>query len=164
MLILVHWYMPTLHNVLSHKILIPGYCAFPYASDIWVASFTLLLLFYFLLLMVYSLFIGLWPLFQFPHHIHRRCPPLCVVSVPGYRSRGPGSIPGATRFSEKWWVWNGGPLNFVSTIEELRVLGRKSSGSGLENREYSCRDSSHWLRITLYPQKFALASLSSGDR
>jgi hypothetical protein len=22
-------------------------------------------------------------------------------SVPGYRSRGPGSIPGATRFSEK---------------------------------------------------------------
>jgi hypothetical protein len=24
-----------------------------------------------------------------------------VVWVPGYRSRGPGSIPGATRFSEK---------------------------------------------------------------
>jgi hypothetical protein len=24
-----------------------------------------------------------------------------VVRVPGYRSRGPGSIPGATRFSEK---------------------------------------------------------------
>jgi hypothetical protein len=23
------------------------------------------------------------------------------VRVPGYRSRGPGSIPGATRFSEK---------------------------------------------------------------
>jgi hypothetical protein len=30
-----------------------------------------------------------------------------VVRVPGYRSRGPGSIPGATRFSEKEWVWNG---------------------------------------------------------
>jgi hypothetical protein len=30
-----------------------------------------------------------------------------VVRVPGYRSRGPGSIPGVTRFSEKWWVWNG---------------------------------------------------------
>jgi hypothetical protein len=30
-----------------------------------------------------------------------------VVRVPGYRSRGPGSIPGATRFSEKQWVWNG---------------------------------------------------------
>jgi hypothetical protein len=24
-----------------------------------------------------------------------------VVRVPGYRSRGPGSVPGATRFSEK---------------------------------------------------------------
>jgi hypothetical protein len=29
-----------------------------------------------------------------------------VVRVPGYRSRSPGSIPGATRLSEK--VWNGG--------------------------------------------------------
>jgi hypothetical protein len=33
---------------------------------------------------------------------------LCVlvIRVPGYRSRGPGSIPGVTRFSEKYWVWN----------------------------------------------------------
>jgi PPE-repeat protein len=30
-----------------------------------------------------------------------------VVGVPGYRSRGLGSIPGTTRFSEKYWVWNG---------------------------------------------------------
>jgi hypothetical protein len=30
-----------------------------------------------------------------------------VVRVPGCRSRGPGSIRGVTRFSEKWWVWNG---------------------------------------------------------
>jgi hypothetical protein len=29
-----------------------------------------------------------------------------MVKVPGYRSRGPGSIPGTTRFSEKQWVWN----------------------------------------------------------
>jgi hypothetical protein len=29
-----------------------------------------------------------------------------VVRVFGYRSTGPGSIPGATRFSEKQWVWN----------------------------------------------------------
>jgi hypothetical protein len=29
-----------------------------------------------------------------------------VVRVPGYRSRGPGSIPGASRFSVKQWVWN----------------------------------------------------------
>jgi hypothetical protein len=27
-----------------------------------------------------------------------------VVRVPGYRSKGPGSIPSATRFSEKYWV------------------------------------------------------------
>jgi hypothetical protein len=33
-----------------------------------------------------------------------------------------------------------GPLSFVSTIEEL--LERKSSGSGLENREYGSRDPS----------------------
>jgi hypothetical protein len=30
-----------------------------------------------------------------------------VVRVPGYESRGLGSIPGATRFSEKYLVWNG---------------------------------------------------------
>jgi hypothetical protein len=33
-----------------------------------------------------------------------------------------------------------GPLSLVSTIEEL--LGRKSSGSGQENREYGRRDPS----------------------
>jgi hypothetical protein len=33
-----------------------------------------------------------------------------------------------------------GPLSLVSTIEEL--LGRKSSGSGLEIREYDRRDPS----------------------
>jgi hypothetical protein len=63
-----------------------------------------------------------------------------VASVPGYRSRGPGSIPGATRFSEKQWVWNGGPLSLMIAIEEL--LERISSGSGLESREYGRRDSS----------------------
>jgi hypothetical protein len=29
-----------------------------------------------------------------------------VVRVPGYRSRDPDLIPGATRFSKKQWVWN----------------------------------------------------------
>jgi hypothetical protein len=52
-----------------------------------------------------------------------------------------------------------GPLSLVSTTEEL--LGRKSSGSGLENRDYSRRDSSRWPRGTLYPQKLALTSLTS---
>jgi hypothetical protein len=29
-----------------------------------------------------------------------------VIRIPGYRSKGPGSIPGTTRFSEKQSVWN----------------------------------------------------------
>jgi hypothetical protein len=43
-----------------------------------------------------------------------------------------------------------GPLSLVSTAEEL--LGRKSSCSGLENREYGRRDPSRCPRCTLYPQ------------
>jgi hypothetical protein len=41
-----------------------------------------------------------------------------------------------------------GPLSLVSTNEEL--LGRKSSSSGLENREYGRRDPSSRPRVTLY--------------
>jgi hypothetical protein len=52
-----------------------------------------------------------------------------VVWVLGYRSRGPDSIPGTTRFSEEL-----DPLSLMSTIEEL--LGKKSSGSDPENRDY----------------------------
>jgi hypothetical protein len=59
-----------------------------------------------------------------------------VVRVPGHRSRGPGSIPGATTFLGL----ERGPLSLVSTIEKL--LERKSRGSGLENREYGHRDPS----------------------
>jgi hypothetical protein len=55
-----------------------------------------------------------------------------------------------------------GSISLVSTIEEL--LKRKSSGSGLENREYGHRDSSRLLRGILYPQKLALTSLTSGGR
>jgi hypothetical protein len=51
------------------------------------------------------------------------------------------------------------PLSLVSTIEEL--LGRKSSGSGLENRDYGRRDQSRWPRGTLYPQTLALTSPTS---
>jgi hypothetical protein len=55
-----------------------------------------------------------------------------------------------------------GPLSLVSTIEEL--LGRKSSGSSLENREYGRRDAPRRPRGTLYPQKSALISPTSGGR
>jgi hypothetical protein len=50
----------------------------------------------------------------------------------------------------------------VSTNEEL--LGRNSSGSGLEIREYCRWDPSFWPRGTFYPQKLALTSLTSGGR
>jgi hypothetical protein len=49
-----------------------------------------------------------------------------------------------------------GPLSLMSTIE------RKSSGFGLEIREYGRRDPSRWPRGTLYPRKLALTSPTSG--
>jgi hypothetical protein len=36
--------------------------------------------------------------------------------------------------------------------------------AGLENREYGGRDPSRWPRGTLYPQKLAITSLTSGGR
>jgi hypothetical protein len=48
------------------------------------------------------------------------------------------------------------PLSLVSTNEEL--LGRKSSGFGLEGREYIRRDPSRWPRGIFYPQNLALTS------
>jgi hypothetical protein len=62
-----------------------------------------------------------------------------VVRVLGYRSGGPGSIPGTTK-EKKVVGLERGPLSLVSTTEEL--LDRKSSGSGVENREYGRRDPS----------------------
>jgi hypothetical protein len=55
-----------------------------------------------------------------------------------------------------------GPLSLMSTIEE--VLGRNSSGSGLENQEYGRGDPLRWPRDTLYPQKLALTSPTCGGR
>jgi hypothetical protein len=55
-----------------------------------------------------------------------------------------------------------GPLSLVSTTEEL--LGRKSSGFGLQSREYSRRDPSSSPLGTLYPQKLALTSPTRGGR
>jgi hypothetical protein len=55
-----------------------------------------------------------------------------------------------------------GPLSLNSTIEEL--LGRNSSGSGLENWEYGCGDLLRWPHNTLYPQKLALTSPTCGGR
>jgi hypothetical protein len=46
--------------------------------------------------------------------------------------------------------------------EEL--LERKSSGYGLEDQEYGRGDPPRWPRDSLYPQKLALTSLTSGGR
>jgi hypothetical protein len=54
------------------------------------------------------------------------------------------------------------PLSLLSTIED--ILGRKSSGSGLETREYGRRDPSRWPCGTLYPQTLALISPTSDGR
>jgi hypothetical protein len=77
---------------------------------------------------------------------HRLCG--LVVRVLGYRS----GVVGLER----------GSLSLVSTTDEL--LERKNSGSGLESREYGCRDPSRWSRSTIYPQKLTLTSLTSGGR
>jgi hypothetical protein len=82
-----------------------------------------------------------------------------VVRILGYRSGGPGSIPCTTR-KKKAVGLERGPLSLVSKTEEL--LGRKSRGSCLENREYGRRDPSRWPRGILYPQKLAITSPTSG--
>jgi hypothetical protein len=84
-------------------------------------------------------------------------PPLwSMVRVPDYRSRGPGFY--SQRYQIFWEVvgLERGPLSLVRTVEEL--LGRDSSGSGLENREYGHGDQLLWPCDTLYPQKLALTS------
>jgi hypothetical protein len=76
-----------------------------------------------------------------------------VVRVPGYRSRNPGFD---SRSYQIFWVvgLERGPLTLVSTIEEL--LGRKNSGSGLENQDYGRRVPRH----SFFPQKLAPNSTS----
>jgi hypothetical protein len=55
-----------------------------------------------------------------------------------------------------------GQLSLVRIIEEL--LEWKSSGSGRESRINGRRDPLRWPRDTLYPQKLALTSPTSGSR
>jgi hypothetical protein len=85
-----------------------------------------------------------------------------VVRVPAYRSRGTGFDSLRYQIFLEVVGLERGPLSLMSTIEEL--LLRNSSCSGLESREYGCRDLSHWPRGTLYPQKLALTLSTSGSR
>jgi hypothetical protein len=61
-----------------------------------------------------------------------------VVRVLGYRSGGPGSIPGTIRFSEK----KNKKKKTVVGLERGPLSLVRSSGSCLENREYGRRDPS----------------------
>jgi hypothetical protein len=54
-----------------------------------------------------------------------------VVRVPGYRSRGPGSILGATRFSVKLWVLNGSTQPCEYNWSPLWI-----QRSGIDSRRY----------------------------
>jgi hypothetical protein len=83
-----------------------------------------------------------------------------VVRVLGYTFRGPGSIPGTTRKKSSWsGTWSTQPCEY-----NWRATWYKSSGSCLYNWEYGRRDPSRWPRGTLYPQKLAITSPTSGSR
>jgi hypothetical protein len=73
-----------------------------------------------------------------------------VVRVPGYRCGGPGFNSRALQEKK-----NSGSGTGSTQPREYNweLLGRNSSGSGLESREYGRGDSSRWPRGTLYPQK-----------
>jgi hypothetical protein len=62
-----------------------------------------------------------------------------VTEIMATNPEVPGSIPGHYR-EKKVVGLERGPISLVSATEEL--LGRNSSGSGLESREYGHRDSS----------------------
>jgi hypothetical protein len=83
-----------------------------------------------------------------------------VVRVLRYRSGDTGSIPGTTRKKSS----GSGTGSTQPSEYNWGATWLKSSGSCLENREYGCRDPSRWPRGTLYPQKLAITSLTSGGR
>jgi hypothetical protein len=88
--------------------------------------------------------------------VDRLC--VLVVRVPGYRSRGPGSIPCATRFSEKLWVWNG--VHSASWVQLRRYLG--AAVWKAEITAVGIRHADHATPI--YPQKLTLISSTSCGR
>jgi hypothetical protein len=82
-----------------------------------------------------------------------------LVRIPGYRSRGPEFD---SRRCQIFWEVVGlerGSLSLVRITEAL--LGRNSSGSGLENRIECRRNPLRWPRNTFYPNKSELNSLAA---
>jgi hypothetical protein len=84
-----------------------------------------------------------------------------VVRVPGNIQRSRVRFPALPDFLSSSG-YGEGLFSLVSTIEEL--LGRNSSGCGLEKREYGRADPLRWPHDTFYPQLLALTSPTSGGR
>jgi hypothetical protein len=79
--------------------------------------------------------------------------------------------PQSTLFPPNYWqhCWRAYKRLFASSVptDYLLAVHNILSGellSGLENRDYRHRVPSHWPRGTLYPQKLALTSPTSGGR
>jgi hypothetical protein len=66
-----------------------------------------------------------WIYICYVEEIDRLCG--LVVRVPGYRSIGPRSIPGAITFSEKCWVWKG--VHSASWVQLRSYLKEKVAAS-----------------------------------
>jgi hypothetical protein len=81
-----------------------------------------------------------------------------VVRVPGYRSRVPGFDFRCYQIFREVVGLEMGPLSLASTFEEL--FGRKSSGSGLESREYVRRD----VRLTTQHSLSAKVDINFADK
>jgi hypothetical protein len=111
----------------------------------------------------YSSFsLSMYPFFSLSVYQSVSLPVIPQVSDKGLQIQRPGFYSRCYQIFWKVVCLERGPLSLVSTTEEL--LGRKSSGSGLESREYGRRDPSHWPRSTLYPRTMALTSPTSGGR
>jgi hypothetical protein len=55
-----------------------------------------------------------------------------------------------------------GPLSLMNNLRSY--LEEIVAAPGVESQSYDRRDSLRWPRDTLYPLKFALASLTGGNR
>jgi hypothetical protein len=65
-----------------------------------------------------------------------------------------GSIPGAFRFSEKQWVWNG--VHSASWGQLRSYLEQIVAAPVKKTETNERRDPLRWPRNTLYPEKLAL--------